>query len=194
MLLQDLSMTDPIRKITKLLDRAQQGDRDAARDVLPLVYAQLRELAKARMRAMGSGQTIQATALVHAAYVRIADRQQEGWDGKRHFFFAAARAMRDILIEHARKKKALKRGGDRARVEIEELGLTIDAPDDDLLALDAALEGLAQSDPEGHRIVTLRYYGGLSMDEIAKDLGVSTRTVDRRWRFLRTWLADEIRR
>lgn len=186
-------MTEITHQITQLIDRARDGDRNAAEDLLPLVYAQLRELAKARMQQQAPGHTLGATALVHEAYMRIAKRQSESWDGRRHFFFAAARAMRDILIEHARKNAAVKRGGDRDRVEIAELGLSIEAPSDDILALDEALESLASEDPEGHRIVTLRYYGGLSNQEIADNLGVSLRTVDRRWRFLRSWLADAVR-
>ena len=187
-------MTDASQKISQLLDRAAAGHGDASGEVLPLVYSQLRELAIARMRALAPGQTLQPTALVHEAYLRIAERNDEAWDGRKHFFFAAARAMRDILIEAARKKQAIKRGGDRARLDVEEIGLSIDAPGEDLIALDEALERLRDDDEQGHQIVTLRYYGGLTMEEIARNLDVSVRTIERRWRFLRAWLADEIER
>ncbi len=179
-------------RLTQLLDRASKGEGDAAEEILPLVYAELRELARARMQALSPGETLQPTALVHEAWMRISGKQSEGWDGRRHFFFAAARAMRDILVEGARRKGALKRGGDRIRIELEDLGLSIQARGDDLLALDEALQKLEADDPEGHRIVTLRYYGGLTVPEIAELLDVTTRTIERRWRFLRAWLASEV--
>jgi RNA polymerase sigma factor (TIGR02999 family) len=131
---------------------------------------------------------------VHEAYLRISCQKEDGWEGRRHFFFAAARAMRDILIEQARKKQSLKRGGDRARVEIQDIALAMETPGEEVLALDEALQQLEEEDPEGHAIVTLRYYGGLTMREIAEFQGVTTRTIERKWRFLRAWLADEIRR
>lgn len=182
---------DP-HKLTQLLDRAAQGESDAAEEILPLVYSQLRDLARARMQALAPGQTLQPTALVHEAWMRISSKQSQGWDGRRHFFFAAARAMRDILVEGARKKGAAKRGGDRLRIDLEDLGLSVQVKGDELLALDEALQRLEIEDPDGHRIVTLRYYGGLTVAEVAELLEVTTRTIERRWRFLRAWLAGEV--
>lgn len=179
-------------KITRILNRAAAGDPAAGTEILPLVYDELRKLAAARLAKIPPGQTLQATALVHEAYLRIADRQDGEWSGRAHFFFAAARAMRDILVEDARRKASLKRGGDRKRLELHESGLAIQPPDDDVLAVDEAVKKLEREDPEQAQLVMLRYFSGLTTEETADVLGVSTATVERRWRFVRAWLRREL--
>jgi RNA polymerase sigma factor (TIGR02999 family) len=182
-------MSDDAVEITDLLNRAVQGDPDAVRDVFPAIYRDLRRLASAKLSAVPPGGTVQTTVLVHEAYLRIVNRQRDGWESVRHFYFTAARAMRDILIEEARRKFAGKRGGGAVRVPLEEITLTLDAPPDDILALDAALARLEGEDPEGHQLVMLRFFAGLSLPEAAELLGTPLRTLERRWRFLRAWLA-----
>jgi RNA polymerase sigma factor (TIGR02999 family) len=179
-------------EITELLNRAAQGDADAVRDVFPAIYAELRSLASAKLARIPPGATIQTTVLVHEAYIRIVDRRREGWESIRHFYFTAARAMRDILIEDARRKFAGKRGGGKPRVPLEEITLTLDAPAEDVLALGEALARLESADPAGHQLVMLRFFAGLSVAEAAEVLGSSVRTLERRWRFLRAWLAHAI--
>jgi len=185
-------MADDAVEITELLNRAARGDADAVRDVFPAIYNELRRLASAKLARIPPGGTVQTTVLVHEAYLRIVDRKREGWESVRHFYFTAARAMRDILIEEARRKFAGKRGGGAAHVPLEEITLTLDSPPDDVLALDAALVRLEKEDPEGHQLVMLRFFTGLSVAEAAEVLGSSVRTLERRWRFLRAWLAREI--
>lgn len=177
-------------EITELLNRAARGDPDAARDVFPAIYRELRSLASGKLARVPPGGTVQTTALVHEAYLRIVDRHRDGWESVRHFYFTAARAMRDILVEEARRKGSRKRGGDRVAVPLEEITLTLDAPPDDVLALDAAMTRLEKEDPEGHQLVMLRFYTGLSVEEAAEVLAISVRTAERRWRFLRAWLAS----
>ncbi len=171
-----------------MLARAVAGDRQAAADLLPLVYAELRALASARMRKTPPGQTLQPTALVHEAYLRIMRGADAGWDGRGHFFFAAARAMRDILVEQARRKGSLKRGGDRHRADLDPAIAVFEEPREDVLALNEALDRLEAENPDAARIVMLRYYAGLTGQEAADVLGVSLSHVDRRWRFARAWL------
>lgn len=180
-------------EITQMIQAAAAGDGEAAAALLPRVYRELRSLAAARLRRLPTGQTLQATALVHEAYLALIGRQDPGWSGRGHFFGAAAQAMREILIDQARRKAALKRGGDLERAAVEpdelgELGVASDLPGEDLLALDVALTRLQAEHPERARVVTLRYFGGLSEAEIAEVLGVSTRTVERAWRFARAYL------
>lgn len=180
-------------EVTQMIQAAAAGDGEAAAALLPRVYRELRSLAAARLRRLPTGQTLQATALVHEAYLALIGRQDPGWNGRGHFFGAAAQAMREILIDQARRKAALKRGGDLERAAVEpdelgELGVASDLPGEDLLALDAALTRLQAEHPERARVVTLRYFGGLSEAEIAEVLGVSTRTVERAWRFARAYL------
>ena len=138
------------------------------------------------------GGTLQTTALVHEAYLRIADKHPSGWEGRAHFFFTAARAMRDILVEDARRRSRQKHGGDREQVSLDDIALTLEPPVEELLALDAALTKLEEEDPESHRLVLLRYFTGLTVPEAAAVLGVSVSTVERKWRFLRTWLSKEL--
>jgi RNA polymerase sigma factor (TIGR02999 family) len=178
--------------LTPLLNLAAAGDADAARQVFPAVYKELRGIASARLAGLPRGGTIQTTALVHEAYLRIVQRNPVGWDSLRHFYFAAARAMRDVLVEEARRKTAGKRGGGTKSVAFDEEAWGFDSPPEDVLALDAALTRLEREDPEGHHLVLLRFYAGLRHEEIAELMEVSARTAERKWRFLRVWLSREI--
>jgi RNA polymerase sigma factor (TIGR02999 family) len=184
-------MTAPRPDITQLLNRAAADDATATAELLPLIYAELRLLARRRLARLPSGHTLQATALVHEAYLRVVDDRDQVWEGRRHFFFVAARAMRDILVEDARRKAAQKRGGDLVRIELgDDLG--VEAPADRLLTLDLSLGRLEQDDPEGYELVMLRYFTGLSLAEVAASWGVSLSTVERKWRFVKAWLAREM--
>ncbi len=168
------------------------GDAQAASELVPFLYRELRQLAAALMRRLPPGQTLQPTALVHEAYVRLVGAEGSGWDGRGHFFGAAAQAMREILIQEARRKAALKRGGDRRRVELDSDALAIEPPGDDILALDEALRRLETEDPRAARVVLLRHFAGLTIPETAEVLGVSTGTVEREWRFARASLYDQL--
>src|SRR5262245_57959758 len=175
--------------VTRLLDAAAAGDRKAAADLLPLVYDELRKLAAARMAEERSGQTLQPTALVHEAYLRLVGGEQpREWSGRGHFFAAAAEAMRRILVNRARDKGRLKRGGGRRRQELVDLSAAADASPDDLLDLNEALDRLAVGYPDCAELVKLRFFAGLSLAEAAATLGWSRRTADDRWAFARAWL------
>jgi RNA polymerase sigma factor (TIGR02999 family) len=174
--------------VTAILRAAQAGDREAAARLLPLVYDELRKLARARLARLPPGQTLQPTALVHEAYLRLLGKEDLHLEGRRHFFFAAARAMRDILVEQARGKAGPRRGGGRRRVELREDAATVEPPVDDVLALHEALSELEKEDPLKAQIVNLRYFAGMNMEETAQVLGVSERTLHRHWRFLKAWL------
>ena len=163
-----------------------------AADLMPAVYDELRRLAQALTHQLRPGQTLQATALVHEAYLRLVGDHDPGWQGRRHFFGAAARAMRQILIEQARRKASHKHGGQGQRVELAEGMACVEPPADDLLALDEAIQKLQAHQPHLAEIVLLRYYTGLSVEETASVLGESVRTVYRDWRHARTWLALEL--
>jgi RNA polymerase sigma factor (TIGR02999 family) len=179
--------------VTRLLDAAAAGDRHAAAELLPLVYDELRMLAAARMAAESPGQTLQATALVHEAYLRLvgtADDQR--WDNRGHFFAAAAEAMRRILVDSARRKRRGKHGGGRRRVAAEVIQVAAPESPDDLVALDAALTRLAAEDPTAARLVELRHFAGLTISEAAQVLEMSPRTADRLWAFARAWLHREL--
>jgi RNA polymerase sigma factor (TIGR02999 family) len=173
---------------------SEQNEPDAARaaDLLPEVYDELRRLAAALTQQLRPGQTLQATALVHEAYLRLVGERDPGWQGRRHFFGAAARAMRQILIDQARRKASHKHGGKGRRVELAEGMAYVEPPADDLLALDEAIGKLQAHKPHLAEIVMLRYYTGLSVEETAGVLGESVRTVHRDWRHARTWLALEM--
>jgi RNA polymerase sigma factor (TIGR02999 family) len=160
-----------------------------AAELLPELYGELRRLAASLTAQRGPGQTLQPTALVHEAYLRLVRNQDPGWEGRRHFFGAAARAMREILIEQARRKGRLKRGGGGRRVELAEGLAWIEPPADDLLALDEAIRRLEAEDPRLAEVVMLRYYSGLSVEETAAVVGVSVSTLTRDWRYARAWLA-----
>lgn len=164
----------------------------AADELLPEVYAELRRLAAALTRDLRPGQTLQPTALVHEAYLRLVKKQDPGWEGRRHFFGAAAQAMREILIEQARRKDSRKRGGGARRVELSEGMALIEPPADDLLALDEAIEQLRVEKPHLAEVVLLRYFTGLSVEETADVIGRSVSSVTRDWRFARAWLVGRL--
>jgi RNA polymerase sigma factor (TIGR02999 family) len=178
--------------VSVVFQAAQAGDRQAAADLLPLVYAELHQLARARLARQAAGQTLTPTALVHEVYVRIAGDSAVSWEGRQHFFFAAARAMRDILVEQARRKAAPKHGGGRRREELDEACAVLEPPSEDVLAVHEALTELEQRDPLKAQIVLLRYFTGLTMDETAAILGMAERTLDRHWRYIRAWLMKRL--
>src|SRR3954466_15555660 len=176
-------------KVTTLLNEAGAGDSRAAADLLPLVYEQLRALAERKMRAERPDQTLQATALVHEAYLRLVDTTKvQLWESRWHFFAAAAESMRRILVDNARRRGRIKRGGEMNRVDLDKLEVTVDDPPDELIALDEALTKLAQEQPEKAQLVNLRYFGGLTHEEAAQALGISISTADRQWSYARAWL------
>ena len=179
------------RDATRLLRAVTDGNERAAAELLPLVYGELRRLAQARVAALPPGQTIQATALVHEAYMKLVGDEDPGWNGRAHFFGAAARAMRELLVDNARRRSRLKRGGDRERVVLADavdpsLGVAIS--DTHLFALDAALDRLRKDHPRASEVVLLRQFAGLTNPVIAELLDVSRGTIDRDWRFALAWL------
>ena len=177
-------------EVTRLLEAAAAGDRRAAADLLPFVYDELRRLAAARMASETPGHTLDATALVHEAYLRLVGDQR--FDGRGHFFAAAAEAMRRILVNHARARNRLKRGGTRRRVDLEQFTGLAAATDDDLIDLDDALDRLAKDCPAAAELVKLRFFAGMTLGEAADALGLPRRTADRHWGFARAWLADAL--
>lgn len=187
-------VSDPQSQLTVLLQAASSGDDAAAGRVLPLIYNELRQMAGGRLAGLRAGQTLQATALVHEAYIKLV-RSDASWESRAHFFGAAARAMRDIMVDRARARGRLKRGGDRARVGFDEgLAVAADADDDtvDLVGLDAALNKLAEHDKRAAEVVMLRFFAGLDIEQTAQALGVSVPTVNRDWRYARAFLASEL--
>lgn len=179
--------------VTRILSAIEEGDTLAAEQLLPLVYDELRQLAAEKLAVEKPGQTLQATALVHEAYVRLVDADKaQHWDSRRHFFAAAATAMRRILIDSARRKRTTKHGGQRQRVNLDGVDLSVDAPSVDTLAIDDALTKLALEDPVKAELVTLRYFAGLSVEDAAHALGISRATADRYWAYARTWLYCEL--
>jgi RNA polymerase sigma factor (TIGR02999 family) len=184
-------MTD----VTHILSDIEQGDPSAAEQLLPLVYDELRKLAALRLAQEKPGQTLQATALVHEAYVRLVDSDTiRRWESRGHFFAAAAEAMRRILVNRARDKRRLKRGGGLERVDLDLAEISLAAPGDDLLALDLALEKLGREDPACAALVKLRFFAGLTQEESAGALGIARRTADRHWAYAKAWLYQELRR
>jgi len=178
-----------MNEVSRILSAIDRGDGQAAAQLLPLVYEELRKLAARKLAQEKPGQTLQATALVHEAYLRLVGGGTEvRWDSRGHFFGAAAEAMRRILVENARRKGRQKRGGALARVDLDEAELACRIPPDDLLALDEALARLAAEDPVKARLVELRFFAGLSLEEAAEVLGVSAATAKRYWRYARAWL------
>jgi RNA polymerase sigma factor (TIGR02999 family) len=178
-------MTD----VTQILSAIEQGDPQAAEQLLPFVYDELRKLAAQRLKQEKPGQTLQATALVHEAYLRLVDAANiQRWDSRGHFFAAAALAMRRILLNRARDKKRDKRGGDRVRVDLDQLEIALDTSDEQLIALDEAVTQLAAEDPEAARLVNLRFFAGLSLKDAAASIGLSQRTAERQWAYARAWL------
>ncbi|HSG69392.1 MAG TPA: sigma-70 family RNA polymerase sigma factor [Planctomycetaceae bacterium] len=179
--------------VTLILQRLERGDGQAADELLPLIYDDLRKAAAAQLSQEASGHTLQPTALVHEAYVRLVDRDvQNDWHHRGHFFAAAAEAMRRILVEHARKKKALKRGGDRQRADLDPDKLAFLERRDDLIALDQALDKLEAQDARKAELVKLRYFAGLTMPQAAEALGISLATAERDWKYARVWLLGEM--
>ena len=186
-------MLDGMAAVTQILAAIEAGDRRAVADLLPLVYDELRRLAAHRLAQEKPGQTLEATALVHEAYLRLVDADRPPrWDSRGHFFAAAAEAMRRILVESARRKRSLKRGGDRGRQGLDEADLVVPEVREDLLALDEALDRLAGVDPVKADLVKLRYFAGLTVEEAAAALGISTSTADRYWAYARAWLHQEV--
>lgn len=178
--------------VTQILSRIEEGDGRAADELLPLVYEELRRLAAQKMLREAPGQTLQATALVHEAYLRLVDAEKaQKWDSRGHFFAAAAEAMRRILVERARRKKAEKRGGQWRRVELTDAAV-IPPATEDLLALDEALEKLEKLHPTKAAVVKLRYFAGLTVPQAAKSLGISASTADNYWAYARAWLRVEM--
>jgi RNA polymerase sigma factor (TIGR02999 family) len=183
-------MTD----VTQILSRIETGDPSAAAQLLPLVYDELRKLAAAKLFHEKPGQTLEATALVHEAYVRLVDVERvQHWNSRGHFFGAAAEAMRRILVNRARDKGRIKRGGQLQRVNLEKIELAMEAPNEDLLAIDESIELLAAENPECAAVVKLRFFAGLSIDETAAALGTSASTAKRHWAYARAWLFDALR-
>jgi RNA polymerase sigma factor (TIGR02999 family) len=178
-----------VSNVTQILSRIESGDAAASEQLLPLVYDELRKLATERLAHEKPGQTLQATALVHDAYLRLVDDDSsQHWNGRGHFFAAAAEAMRRILIENARSKKRMKRGGNRSRVELDEACLVSSAPSDDVLALNEALERLTIESPPRADLVKLRYFAGLTIEEAAAATNISVATAKRYWTYSRAWL------
>lgn len=180
--------------VTRLLQASENDEPRTAEELLPLIYDELRALARARMAREGVGHTIQATALVHDAYLRLVGEADPGWNGRRHFFGAAAEAMRRILVERARRRARLKHGGGMERVEMDDDCAAIEPPSDDVLAVDEAVRKLEACDPRKGRIVNLRYFVGFTVEETAEALGLSLGTIEREWRFIKVWLQGELAR
>jgi RNA polymerase sigma factor (TIGR02999 family) len=178
--------------VTQVLQAVGCGQAGAAEDLLPLVYHELRRLAAARMAQEAAGQTLQATALVHEAWLRLVGDGERTWENRAHFFAAAAEAMRRILIENARRKSRLKRGGNLVRMNISEIDLAQSTPDEKVLMIEEALERLEVEDSEKARIVVMKFFGGLTNEEVAETLGITERTVERQWAFAKAWLFRSI--
>jgi RNA polymerase sigma factor (TIGR02999 family) len=181
--------------VTRILSDIEQGEPHAAEQLLPLVYAELRKLAAQKLRQLKPGQTLEATALVHEAYLRLVDVQKsQHWDSRGHFFAAAAESMRRILLNHARDKNRLKRGGDRRRIDLDRVELALDSSDEQLIALDEALALLAVEDPSAAQLVNLRFFAGLTLKDSAASLGLAMRTAERQWAYARAWLFARLRK
>jgi RNA polymerase sigma factor (TIGR02999 family) len=179
--------------VTRLIELVGQGDPQAARDLLPVLYDELRRLAAQRLSHEAPGQTIDATSLVHEAYLRLVGRDPEHpWNGRGHFFAAAAEAMRRILVERVRHKRRLRHGGALGRIDLDRVDLAADEPSDDLLALDEALDRLAAEEPAVAEVVKLRYFAGLPIEGAAGALGISVRTANRHWAYARAWLYQQL--
>jgi RNA polymerase sigma factor (TIGR02999 family) len=181
-----------VSNVTRILDRAQNGDPRAAAELLPLVYDELRRIAAHKMHGEAAGHTLQPTALVHEAWLRLGADAQPRWQNRAHFFTAAAEAMRRILIERARRRKASRHGGDLQKIELDDIEIPAPGDDDELLATNDALEKLAVIDPPKAELVKLRYFVGLSFEETAQTLGIAVPTAKRWWAYARAWLLAEM--
>lgn len=179
--------------VTQIIDAIARGDEHASEQLLPMIYQELRNLAASKLAQEPPGQTLQATALVHEAYVRLVDsEQQQQWKHRGHFFAAAAEAMRRILVEKARRKQRVKHGGEYQRVEMDDERLVCSVPPDQIVALDEALERFSQEEPEKAQLVKLRFFAGLSIEEAAEAMGISRATASRYWTYARAWLFNAI--
>lgn len=187
-----MNSSDAQNRLTQTLEAAGQGDRAAAESLLVQVYDELRRLAHARLADRPAARTLQTTALVHEAFVRLVGREPEGYANRAHFFFAAARAMRDILVEDARKKAGPKAGGGRNRVELDAVTFALDTPPETMLAVHEALARLEAEDTQQHQIVMLRFFAGLSAEQAAEAMGMPLRTFERKWRFVRARLHEAL--
>jgi RNA polymerase sigma factor (TIGR02999 family) len=185
--------THTMSDITRILHSIDDGDPKATDQLLPLVYEELRKLAAQKMANEAAGQTLQPTALVHEAWLRLAGGESQQWDGRGHFFAAAAESMRRILIERARRKNALKRGVDFERVNLDDVDVAVLADGDKLILINDALEKLEKEDPDAAQVVKLRFFAGLTNEEAGQALGISVRTAKRYWTFARAWLFQELR-
>jgi RNA polymerase sigma factor (TIGR02999 family) len=183
-----------VNDVTRILSEVTKGDPHAAEQLLPLVYEELRHLAAQKLALEKPGQTLQATALVHEAYLRLVGADQlQRWDSRGHFFAAAAEAMRRILLNRARDKKRLKRGGERRRVDLDQVEIALDTDAEQLIAIDEALGQLAAEDPGAAQLVTLRFFAGLTLKEAADSLGLALQTAERQWAYSRAWLYARLR-
>ena len=179
--------------VTQILQASGRGDRRAVEDLLPLVYDELRGLAAARMRSQTNNHTLQPTALVHEAWLRLVKSENQTWQNRAHFFRAAAEAMRHILIEHARRKLTLKHGGGRPHLDIADWECAAPTLDESILLIDEGLERLAKEHPEHAKIVEMKFFGGMNNEEVAEAMGIGARTVHRHWVFAKLWLSDKLR-
>jgi len=180
-------------EVTRMLNAIEQGDTQAAEKLLPMVYEELRKLAAHKMASEAPGHTLQPTALVHEAWLRLAGSNEQGWDSRAHFFAAAAEAMRRILVDHARRRHSLRRGGGAEHEALDEAALVLAAPPAELLAVHEALDQLAREDSVAAELVKLRYFVGMTMEEAASALGLAKRTAESLWTYARVWLHREIR-
>jgi RNA polymerase sigma factor (TIGR02999 family) len=183
-----------MNEVTRLLQAIDRGEAGATAALLPMVYDELHRLAGHKMAGEPTGHTLQATALVHEAWLRLVGTDPQGWENRAHFFAAAAEAMRRILVDHARRKKSLKRGGGAEHIELDESALVLSAPADEVLAVHEALDRLTNEDPQAAELVKLRYFVGMTMEEAASALGLAPRTAERLWTYARVWLRREIRK
>jgi RNA polymerase sigma factor (TIGR02999 family) len=183
-----------MNEVTRILSAVEKGDPHAAEQLLPLVYGELRKLAAGKLAQEEPGQTLEATALVHEAYLRLVDTEKvQHWDSRGHFFAAAAEAMRRILLDRARDKKRLKRGGGRRRIDLDQVKIALDTSDEQLIALDEALALFAVEDPSAAQLVHLRFFAGLTLKDAAASLGLARRTAERQWAYARAWLYARLR-
>jgi RNA polymerase sigma factor (TIGR02999 family) len=180
-------------EVTRILNAINQGEANAAAELLPIVYNELRKIAAHKMSGEAAGHTLQPTALVHEAWLRLAGGQQQSWHNRGHFFAAAAEAMRRILVEHARRKQSLKRGGGIAPEPLDEGSIQLAVPADELLAVHEALDELGRTDPGAAELVKLRYFVGMTMEEAAEATGSSLRAAERTWTYARVWLRHHLR-